>query len=442
MSGLYEKLKKYGEEDICPMHMPGHKRKTGLCREIDITEIGGFDNLANPQGVLKELQNSWAKMYGADKAYISVNGSTGAILSAICGICNKGDKIIMARNCHKSVYNAVSLMELEPVYIFPDYDEIGIAKGITKEAVCEAICKNTDAKLIVLTSPTYEGRVSEVADICTIAHERDIPVFIDSAHGAHIEFMNGENPIKQGADVVSVSLHKTLPAMTQTALLLVNEERVLGENIKEKLNIFQTSSPSYVLMASVSECLEFVKNKKAEFKEYAKNLKAFYDKAKFEKLDIIKTDDIGKIVISTHKTDISGQSLMKKLREEYGIELEMAYDNYALAMTSVCDREEDIDRLFNALNEIDKTVNPGISQKLKYPIPKKCGNITGKTESVLFMEAKGRVCASYIWAYPPGVPIIAPGEIIDEDVIEYITNLDETDVFGISNGKVKVHSQS
>ena len=208
MSGLYEKLKKYGEEDICPMHMPGHKRKTGLCREIDITEIGGFDNLANPQGVLKELQNSWAKMYGADKAYISVNGSTGAILSAICGICNKGDKIIMARNCHKSVYNAVSLMELEVVYIFPDYDEIGIAKGINKEAVCEAICKNTDAKLIVLTSPTYEGRVSEVADICTIAHERDIPVFVDSAHGAHIEFMNGENPIKQGVDVVSVSLHK------------------------------------------------------------------------------------------------------------------------------------------------------------------------------------------------------------------------------------------
>ena len=442
MSGLYEKLKKYGEKNICPMHMPGHKRKIGLCKDIDITEIDGFDNLANPQGVLKELQDSWAEIYGADDAYISVNGSTGAILSAICGICSRGDKIIMARNCHKSVYNAVELMELEPVYIFPEYDEIGIAKGITKETVIEALRNNQDAKLLALTSPTYEGRISEIESICSIAHEIDIPVFVDSAHGAHIDFMNGENPIKQGADVVSVSLHKTLPAMTQTALLLVNEKRVSAEKIKEKLNIFQTSSPSYVLMASVSECLEFVKNNKAEFEKYAKNIKSFYDKARPQKLEIIKTDDMGKIVISTHKTDISGQSLMKKLRAEYGIELEMAYDNYALAMTSVCDRKEDLNRLFNALSEIDKKVSAGISKKLKYPIPKKCGMVMDKTETVLFSEANGKICASYIWAYPPGVPMIAPGEIIDEDVIEYITSLDETDVFGICDGMVSVYSQS
>lgn len=442
MSGLYAKLKKYGEKDICPMHMPGHKRKIGLCKEIDITEIDGFDNLANPEGMLKELQDSWAEVYGTDNAYISVNGSTGAILSAICGICNRGDKIIMARNCHKSVYNAVELLGLEVVYIFPQYDEIGIAKGITKEAVCAVLSKNSDAKLVVLTSPTYEGRISDVEGICSVAHNRDIPVFVDSAHGAHIKFINGEDAIEQGADVASVSLHKTLPSMTQTALLLVRGKRVSAKNIKDKLNVFQTSSPSYVLMASVSECLDFVKQGNADFKLYIKNLNKFYDEAKFEKLEIIKTDDIGKIVIGTHKTDISGRKLMKNLREKYGIELEMAYDNYALAMTSVCDREKDIDRLLNALNKIDKQVGWGENKKMKYPIPTKCGSVIGKMETVLLKEAVGMVCGTYIWAYPPGVPIITPGEIIDEDVIEYITDLEETDVLGICDGKVSVYSQS
>ncbi len=441
MSGLYEKLKEYGERDICPMHMPGHKRKRGLFKEIDITEIDGFDNLANPKGVLKELQDNWAKVYRADRAYISVNGSTGAILSAICGTLKKGDKIIMARNCHKSVYNAVSLMELECVYLFPEYDEIGIAKGITKDAVYEAVKENSDAKFLVLTSPTYEGRISDIEEICRIAHCENIPVFVDSAHGAHIEFMNGENPIKQGADIVSVSLHKTLPSMTQTALLLVNGNRVSSENIKEKLNIFQTSSPSYVLMASVSQCLEFVENGKNDFERYKKNLEKFYEKAKFERLEIIKTDDMGKIVISTYKTDISGHTLMKKLREEHNIELEMAYGNYALAMTSVCDEEKEFNKLFDALNDIDKQVKTGEGKTYKYPIPLKYSGVIDKVETVPFKDSKDMVCASYIWAYPPGVPIIAPGEIISEDVIEYIMNLKDSEVYGICDGKVNVSCQ-
>ncbi len=439
MSGLYERLKEYGEKNICPMHMPGHKRKRGLFKEIDITEIDGFDNLANPKGVLKELQDNWAKVYGAESAYISVNGSTGAILSAICGALKKGEKIIMARNCHKSVYNAVSLMELECVYLFPEYDEIGIAKGITKDAVYEAVRKNTDAKLLVLTSPTYEGMISDIEGICRVAHDENIPVFIDSAHGAHIEFMNGENPIRQGADIVSVSLHKTLPSMTQTALLLVRGNRVSCERIKEKLNIFQTSSPSYVLMASVSECLEFVENGKNDFERYKINLEEFYKKAKFERLEIIKTDDMGKIVISTYNTDMSGQTLMKKLREEHNIELEMAYGNYALAMTSVCDGEEEFNKLYGALNHIDKQAKKGQGKAPKYPVPIRYRGVINSIETVPFKDSKDMICDSYIWAYPPGVPIIAPGEIISEDVINYIMNLEENEVFGIHSGKVRAH---
>lgn len=441
MSGLYEKLKNYGKMYICPMHMPGHKRKVGICKDIDITEIDGFDNLASPTGILDELQKSWAEIYGADYAYISVNGSTGAILSAICGMCRKGDKIIMARNCHKAVYNAVELMELECEYIFPQYDESGIAKGITAEMILTAVKENPDAKMVILTSPTYEGKISETEEICRVVHENNMMVFVDSAHGAHMEFMGWDNPIRQGADAVCISLHKTLPSMTQTALLLLKGERVSPEYIKEKINVFQTSSPSYVLMASVGECLEFVRNGKERFRQYGENLERFHKNAKFEKLEIIKTDDLGKIVISTRKTDLSGKTLMKKLREVYGIELEMAYDNYALAMTSVCDGEKEFNRLMDALKDIDEKSDAGAEKKIKYPIPSKCGKTEGETEYVFLSEAAGRVCASYIWAYPPGVPIIAPKEIIDDGLIGYITNLDETDIYGISDGRIKVYSE-
>lgn len=441
MSGLYEKLKIYGKKNICPMHMPGHKRKFGICKNIDITEIDGFDNLANPTGILKELQNGWAKAYNADKAFISINGSTGAILSAICGVCRKGDKIIMARNCHKAVYNAVKLMELECEYIFPEYDGLGIAKSISLESVEKAVDENPDATLIVLTSPTYEGVMSDIEGICRIAHEKNIPVFVDSAHGAHIKFMGGESPVEQGADIACISLHKTLPSMTQTALLILNEERIDGGVIKGKLNVFQTSSPSYVLMASVSECLSFVENEKERFERYRDNIEWFYGNIRLEKLELRKNDDLGKIVISTGKTDISGLELMEKLREHYGIELEMAYDNYALAMTSVCDRKQDFKRLMKALEKIDKAVRRGEKCTVKYPVPQKYKGQTGAVKTVLLKDATDEVCADYIYAYPPGVPIIAPFEVIDEDIVNYISNLEGNGIVGIADGKIKIYEK-
>lgn len=432
MSGLYSKLKSYSKKNICPMHMPGHKRKGSLLSKMDITEIDGFDNLLNPEGVLKELQSDWATVYGAKEAYISVNGSTGAIFGAISGMCKKGDKVIMARNCHKSVYNIANLMELDCHYIYPEYDETGIAKGITEKDVRDAIDTCPDATLLVLTSPTYEGAVSEVEGICEIAHKRNISVFIDSAHGAHFAFMGMKSPIRQGADAVCVSLHKTLPSLTQTALLLLNGNRLDSSVIKEKLNLFQTSSPSYVLMASVDECLEFVENGEDKFDAYKNRLDKFYGELDgLEKLEIKRQDDIGKVVISTIKTDISGNALMKRLREDYGIELEMAYDNYALAMTSVMDTDKDFKRLKDALLEIDKKVGKGEKTKFKYPKPIKSrvdGN--GETELIFLKDARGRVCAEFVWAYPPGVPIIAPGEIVDEGTILYLENINETKISG------------
>lgn len=439
MAKLYEKLKSYSKENFCPMHMPGHKRKSGICSELDITEIEGFDNLASPCGIIKDMEDGWAKVYGADKAFLSVNGSTGAILAAIAAFCSFGDKIIMARNCHKSVYNAASLMGLETVYVYPDYDENGIAEEISPEEIKKAAEENPDAALIVITSPTYEGVISDIKAICEVAHSKNIPVFVDCAHGAHLGFMDLPTPVDLGADVSCMSLHKTLPSMTQTALLLCKGERADCDIIREKINMFQTSSPSYVLMASMGECLDFVSDKE-QFTEYKNRLDAFYKKAEgLENLQI-KTEggfafDKSKIVIITNKTDISGQKLMGLLREKYKIELEMAYDCYALAMTSVCDTDENFNRLFEALFEIDKGLKKKKPKKVSYPKPQKADCIGEETELISIKDALGRICADYVWAYPPGVPIIAPGELIDEAVLSYLVNLCDTKINGQKKGK-------
>ena len=436
MADLYEKLKEYNKRNICPMHMPGHKRKTGICKEIDITEIEGFDNLASPCGIIKEMADKWAEVYNADKAFLSVNGSTGAIIAAIAAFCNKGDKIIMARNCHKSVYNAAELMSLEAVYVYPSYDENGIAGGISAKEIEKAAEATPDAALIVITSPTYEGIISDVKAICEIAHSKNIPVFTDCAHGAHLGFMGIKTPIDCGADAACVSLHKTLPSMTQTALLLAKGERADFNVMQEKMNVFQTSSPSYVLMSSMGEFLEFVSCQK-KFEEYQKRLDLFYEKAKSLKNLQIKTEggfavDKGKIVIITNKANISGQKLMEILRREYKIELEMAYDCYALAMTSVCDTDEDFKRLFDALCEIDKGLKSVKAKKVNYPKPLKSDCKSSEKELVSLKAAKGRICADYVWAYPPGIPILTPGEVIDEAVFEYLINLCDTKLTGRS----------
>ncbi len=428
MSKLYDKLKRYGKTGAYSMHMPGHKGK--ICA-FDITEISDFDNLANPTGILKELEEDWAKVYGAKTAYISVNGSTGAILSAICGIIEKGDKIIMARNCHKSVYNAAKLMEAKQSYIFPDYDEIGIAKGIKKEAVEEAIIQNPDAKLVIITSPTYEGAISETRGIIKACHKNNIPILIDMAHGAHLKFIGEEERVYKEADAIAISLHKTLPSLTQTALLLLNGKIIDKKRIKEKLNVFNTSSPSYILMSSVSTCLGEVQNEES-FDTYKKNLDAFYKAtASLKNLEIKVQDDMGKIVISTAKTNISGETLLKRLRDEFKIELEMAYDNYALAMTSVCDNKKAFKNLKKALFKIDKELKEEEVKAVVYPTPKQNKKKpSGEKELVLISKAEGRICADYLWAYPPGVPIIAPNEVVDAETVAYLKTIKDTEIYG------------
>ena len=344
MKYLLDYLKENAGSDRYPLHMPGHKRnkKFGITgNEIDITEIDGFDNLHCPRGVIADIENDLKKIYKSKKSLISVNGSSMGIMSAIFAVCNRKDKIIVARNCHKSVFNACMLLELKIIYIEPDYDSTnGYYMRLSQETADKAIRENPDAKAMIITSPTYEGFISEI--------ECDIPLIIDAAHGAHLGL--GYFPKYPNGDIVISSLHKTLLSLTQTAVINIYSEKLI-ERVKRFNDIFQTTSPSYVLMNSISICADYVLKNRRDFCAFYENL-CDLRLADTDNLRIMYTDDISKIIVSTAGTDISGNDLADILRDKYKIEVEAYYKTYVLLMTSVADEKEKLEYLKKALEEI------------------------------------------------------------------------------------------
>ena len=447
MGNLYQKLEKYSKKDIVPLHMPGHKRNTKMLGtqlpyNIDITEIDGFDDLHHADGIIKNIQEKAQKIYNTKKSFLLINGTTCGILAGIRSFVKKNDKILVARNCHKSVYHAIELNELKPIYVMPKTNEDGINLEITPKKVKNKIKENPDVKLVVLTSPTYEGIISDIKEIVKICHENKIPVLVDEAHGAHLKFMNKTkelSAVDAGADIVVQSVHKTLPALTQTSLLHINGNMVNEEKLKHELSIFETSSPSYILMASIENCLDFLQQKENMFEKYEENLEYFYSKTKkIKKLEILKnklTDqyfDDGKIVIITTKTNITGKELSEILRKKYKIELEMSSVNYAIAMTSVCDSKENVERLINALIDIDAKLEIQKMPKYEFenilPIISKSIYEAEKEDKFVkidYRKVEGRISKEYMWVYPPGIPIITPGEIISKDIINLLEQISE-----------------
>jgi len=416
---LYEKLK---NNNRIPFHMPGHKRNTELLGtqfpyNIDITEIENFDNLHSPEGVIKQIENKIEKLYNSDNSYLLVNGSTCGILAGIYTIAKEGCTVLMARNCHKSVYNAVKLSKAKTVYLQPDTDKYGISGKITAEMVAEAI-EDNDISLIVLTSPTYEGVISEVDAICEIAHSKGIPVLLDSAHGAHYFS-------KPTADITIMSLHKTLPALTQCAVAHINSNLVDPEVFRVNLSVFETSSPSYILMSSIDKCIDFVTENKNLFLNHQLRLNKFYDElSKLKHLKLLKYDDKSKVNIFTGYSSISGPHLAEILRKKYNIEVEMISKDYVIAMTSICDTDENLGILHIALFEIDKTLNSGEYIKPSdIKLPQKCCEsyeVTSKGDLVPLDSCINKISSEFLWAYPPGIPILVPGEYISKEIIEYI----------------------
>jgi len=370
---LLDKLKNHSREDVYPMHMPGHKRNTSVLPDdlpfdIDITEISGFDDLKNPQGVLLDTAKLAAELYHSKHAFLLVNGSTVGILASIGAHTKRGDAILVTTGCHWSVSNAAELFGLNISYITPQIDSsTGVPCSMSPTAVKEALEENRNIKLVVLTSPSYEGVVSDVKAIADIVHEFGALLMVDSAHGAHLGFSETfpQSPFTLGADIVVISLHKTLPALTQCSLLHICSERADIEQTNKMLYILQTSSPSYVLMASIDHCLRLLKSDgKRLFAEYEKNLLDFYERvSSLKKLAVFRKSnsdvfdfDAGKIVLITKNTAVSGTELMEILRDKYSIELEKATADYAIAMTSICDQTEGFMRLADALYDLDVVV--------------------------------------------------------------------------------------
>lgn len=449
MEYLYDKLIKYREEDIYPMHMPGHKRNLELMDmvnpySIDITEIDGFDNLHDAEEILFDNMEEAAQLYHAEHTHYLVNGSTSGLLVSIAACTKKGDTVLVARNCHKAVYHAIFLNELVPIYLYPEVDDdYGIHKGITPEQVKKELEENPDIKMVLLTSPTYEGIVSDIREIASVVHSYNIPLIVDEAHGAHLGFSKDfpENSVTCGADLVIHSVHKTLPAFTQTALLHSNGSLVDYDRIKMYLQIYQTSSPSYVLMSGISNCIRIIKEQGRQlFEEYYQNLREFYQACnKLKHLEVyqpIKLQeekrpfafDPSKILIFTHHSSINGIELYEMLLNRYRIQCEMVSKNYVLAMTSLADTKEGFNRLLAALLDIDRNISRENKQEqttlfyvtdLRLALtPYEAYNL--RKESIIVDESIGNIAAEYIYLYPPGIPLVVPGEEITKEIISRI----------------------
>lgn len=442
--GLAELLKEHDERGVVPFHMPGHKRGAYDflfgAQKIDITEIDGFDNLHDASGVILDAEKRASKLYGTICSRFLVGGSTAGVLASIRALTKEGDKVLVARNCHKSVYNAVELCRLVPVYVEPTYfEEYGFYGSVSPESVKEAFEKDEDIKLVVITSPTYEGIISDIKSIADICHERGALLFVDEAHGAHLGLCKGfEKSARQlGADVVVNSLHKTLPSLTQTAILHVCTDRADIKRIDKNLAVFQSSSPSYVLMASIDGCVRFLQNYASEaMGEWSKNLdavrKSFSHLVNVKLFDGKKDGrvfgyDKSKLVFCVGGCAFSGVEFKKKLRVDCDIELEMASVNYAIAMSGLGDDKASFSKLAKAVFDIDASAKtrdgltyvklPKLPQKVFEPYQID----TLSCEYVDFAQSVGRVCAENAWAYPPGCPVIVKGERVEEDFVKYAT---------------------
>lgn len=434
---LDDALKNYTRENVYPFHMPGHKRHMNFGvdpYQVDITEIEGFDNLHEPEGILLEMTKRIEKLYHSRESFLLVNGSTSGNLTAIFSATDWGDEIIIGRNCHKSVYHAAELRRLKVWYTKPEVDEKGMVTGTPMAEYERAIRLHPKAKAVVITSPTYEGMTEPVKAVAELAHKNGMLLIVDGAHGAHLGFHPyfPKSPLELGADMVIMSLHKTLPSMTQTAVLHINKDaKVESWKVKKYEAMFQSSSPSYVLMYSIARCIGFLEQGESEFDVYKNNLESFYEdceKLKHIKVECKKGQDPGKLVLDTTKANISGYQLQQRLRESYGIELEMASFYYALAMTSVMDTEEGFFRLKNALFEIDATCQKREGALVALG---DCYYIGEKREELFIAaeqprvvcplcEAVGKIAGGMISIYPPAVPLLVPGEIIEKEMIQMI----------------------
>lgn len=447
---LYDAMKQHRENRIVPFDVPGHKGGRGNpllteflgieCMKNDVNSMKPLDNLCHPVSVIKDACSLAAQAFNAKNAFFMVNGTTGSVQAMIMSACKAGDKIIMPRNVHRSAINALVVCGAVPVYINPDVNKaLGIPLGMRIEDVERAIHENPDAKAVLVNNPTYYGVCSNLRKIVEIAHAHNVMVLCDEAHGTHFYF--GENmPIsamEAGADMAAVSMHKTGGSLTQSSLLLLGEG-VNSDYVRQIINLTQTTSGSYLLMASLDLARKNLAlngkrlfEKTVEFAEYARGeinkmggFYAFSDECcngnSFFAFD--KT----KLSIHTRAMGLAGIEVYDLLRDEYGIQIEFGDIGNILCIVSAGDRSLEIERLISALSEINRLYSKSPVGMLDHeyinPIvdlaPQKA--FYSEKRAVKLEESVGRICAEFVMCYPPGIPILAPGERITNEVVSYI----------------------
>ncbi|WHH57073.1 aminotransferase class I/II-fold pyridoxal phosphate-dependent enzyme [Petroclostridium sp. X23] len=445
---LYNALKTYSKKRKIPFHMPGHKLGKGIADRfkgeifnIDLTELRETDDLHAPEGPIKEAQRLAAKAFGAWHTFFLVNGSTCGIQTMVAGICNPGDVLIVDRNCHSSVIHALILCGVSPYYIYPEYiPKLGVAGGMNPQRVEEALKRYPQAKGVFITCPTYYGICSDMKTIANIVHRYNKVLMVDEAHGAHFCFHPGLplGALRSGADMCVQSAHKTLPALTQSALLHVNSDRIDLHRIKKCLKMFQTSSPSFVLMAyldaarSIMECngnelLSDLIRWCQQARESINQSKQLYCLgSELAGSHQIQSVDCTRMVVNVCNTGLSGYQVERELYTFGDIQVEMSDMNNILCIPSPGNSEEQLMALVHSLKAIISDI---VVENNARVVGKYCDSqysmspahaFYSESKVVNLRDAVGEVCSDMITCYPPGIPVLCPGEMISGDIAEYI----------------------
>lgn len=447
---IYEALQEFKNMRIVPFDVPGHKRGRGnaaltdflgeKCLSVDVNAMKMLDSLCHPVSVIKEAENIAAKAFGAANAFFMVNGTTSAIQAMILSVCKRGEKIILPRNVHKSIINALVLCGAIPVYVNPHTDHnIGIALGMSLDGVREAIEKYPDAKAVLVNNPTYYGICSNIKGITELAHAHGMKVLADEAHGTHFYFSDALpiSAMAAGADMAAVSMHKSGGSLTQSSFMLIGKN-INANYVRQIINLTQTTSGSYLLLSSLDisrrnlalhgqEIFASVIDMANYAREEINQIGDYYAySTELKNGDTIYDFDVTKLSINTLNIGLAGIEVYDILRDEYDIQTEFGDIGNILAYISIGDRNSDIERLVGALSEIRRRYKKDKAGMLDYEYispkvvfaPQEA--FYSEKESVKIESSQGRICAEIVMSYPPGIPILAPGEEITKDIIEYI----------------------
>lgn len=454
---LYNALRKYAASRPAAFHMPGHKLGKGIppgfledIAAIDITEIPGSDNLHSPTGVIKEAQELAARAFGADETYFLVNGSTCGIHAMIMACCREGDSLIVSRDCHKSVIAGLMLANASPIYINPLFDSaFGIPTAVDALELEKALLKHPGAAGVLITRPNYYGACADLEKISRIVHSYGKVLMVDEAHGAHLAFNRRLPPaaLECGADMCVQSAHKTLPAFTQGAYLHVKSRRVDTERLKFYLRLLQTTSPSYLIMAMLDVARAIMETRGASLLDkLLDNIKwlkgrcehgglgglVFFGDSASKEPGGLRHDET-RLVINVGKLGITGFMAEEILRREHNIQVEMSDPSNVVCITSVADAREDFGRLHDGLAGLVRqaadlphrlgAAMPAANLCIPPSLMKPGDAMNSEGEKVELAKAKGRICRCVITPYPPGIPLVCPGEVILQETVEYIYDI-------------------